>query len=340
MTDRVGVIATLRDEPSERVTSMLRALASQTGCDPFPVVLAIAGTEPFGALGFRPFGMIRSIDTVENPTGGRSSGLNLAARAVAAEHVCRVDARSQVPPHYVASCVQTLLDRPDIGVVGAVQHPTPGGGGAVANGIARALANPWLLGGAAYRVGRRSGPVDTVYLGGYRRGELLSLGGFDESLLANEDFDLCARYRSAGHAVMLDADLVVRYEARSTFGDLWRQYVDFGRSKVRYWRQTADGPNRRQLVALVLGSLAPIVGLSLLRHPRVLGLAVGGVMCGLLIGDAAIAGRAPVLTRLDASIASTIIAVGWMAGVAVEAVAHGPWRITSGRHVSPPTGRP
>ena len=48
-----------------------------------------------------------------------------------------------------------------------------------------------------------------------------------------------------------DASLPVEYVPRTSVRDLYRQYVRFGRWKVRYWRRTGDRPRPRQIGLLV-----------------------------------------------------------------------------------------
>jgi hypothetical protein len=178
-----------------------------------------------------------------------------------------VDARSTLPIDYVERCAGRLQSVPSIGVVGGSQQPGAAHG-VIRRGIARALGNRLALGGAKYRSRGASGPVDTVYLGTWRRRDLLELGGFDERLLANEDFELCARFRSHGFEVWMEQDLAVEYESRTTLRAVWSQYVAFGRSKVRFWRLTGRRPNARQLTALTAaGAAAAAVGAALVFTP-------------------------------------------------------------------------
>ena len=105
-------------------------------------------------------------------------------------------------------------------------------------------------GNADYRRADGGGPSDTAYLGAFRRAELLALGGYDERLEANEDFDLCRRYLDAGLEVWVEPGMAVPYEARPNPAATVGQYFAFGRAKTHFWRTTGRRPGSRQLVAI------------------------------------------------------------------------------------------
>lgn len=318
-----SVIVTARREPPERIARLLSAVGGQDVEGDLELVVAV---EPSEAAELRslavlePIGRVRRVTIVDNPGGGRSSGLNRAAAAAAAEVVCRLDARSLPAPDHVRRCVHRLARDPSVGVVGGTQMPISPGRSLGARGVARALANPWLLGAPAYRRADRSGPVDTVYLGSFRRKELVELGGYDERLGANEDFELAQRYRRAGFVVWLEAGLQVGYETRATIGEVFGQYEAFGRSKVRYWRLRGQAPNARQAVALALGVFVlAIVAASVRRPRRLLGLvlcSLGGVAAVDHAGDPH---EKELAVRGSSILASCAVVSGWLAGIIVEA---------------------
>jgi len=311
-----SVVLVIGQEPPDRLRRALAALERQVGTEPIEVVIAASPLllEECRALDSR--GAVARIEIVSNPTGRRTPGLNAAARAASGDVLVRVDARSRVPPDYVARCLNRLEVDADVGVVGGHQQPVEHASSVRARGIARALRNPWIVGGAAYRRLDRSGPVDTVYLGAFRRPEFLAFGGYDERLDANEDFELCARYQHAGYTVWLESGLVVRYEARASFRELWRQYEDFGRSKLRYWTLTGERPNPRQAVALAL-ALAGAATVALSKR-RALALAIAAA--GLAALDhAAEPTETDPSVRASSVVASAVAQAAWTTGVLREA---------------------
>lgn len=314
------VIVTARDEPATRINAMLDAVGAQEVEGQLEVVVAAPAQEIPGWQ-LTPRGAIGAVVVVDNPSGQRSAGLNLAVRAARSDLICRIDARSRPPRDYVRRCLARLASDPWVGIVGGAQLPEPGGPGPVARGVARALANPWFLGAPAYRLLTGGGPVDTVYLGCFRRSELLRLGGFDEELLANEDFDVAQRYRRAGMSIWLEPGLGVPYEARTTIGGAYRQYEAFGRSKVRYWWLRSERPNARQLLAMTGTVVLFSIALGAARRPGRLGRVMGAGYASLLVVDGmGGVGEPGLRVRLISATTGAVVVGAWVIGVFREAV--------------------
>jgi hypothetical protein len=320
--DEVAAVMVVRGEPVERLQRVLDALAQQVGVDAFTVVIAAPAIEHRALDRLHVHGAVRGIVFVDNLTGCRSAGLNAAIAATAAEVVVRVDARSIVAPTYVARCIARLRADPGVGVVGGRQRPIAVTDDVRSRSIARALRNRWLLGNAAYRRTDVSGPVDTVYLGAFRREEVLGLGGYDEDLDANEDFEVCVRYRTARQLVWLEEDLAVDYEPRTSLREIGRQYHAFGASKVRYWRHTGRRPSARQWGALAGAAACATAAAVTVRRPRRLAalLAAGAVGLAVLDHASEPTERDP-RVRAGACVTNVVIAASWLAGIASETLA-------------------
>jgi len=313
----VSVLVVARGEPRARLGRLLDALADQQGPELLEVLIAAPLEEHAGLAGLAPTGAVTSVRLLANPGGGRSAGLNRALAAARGAVVARADARSVPPPDYVTRTAGRLAADPDVGVVGGVQRPVPAAPGVAARGIARALRNPWLLGGATYRRPGGGGAADTTYLGTFRAAELRALGGWDERLAANEDFELCARYRAAGAAVWVEPGLEVAYEPRRSHRELWQQYRAFGEAKVQYWRTARTGPNARQAAALLGAAGALGAAAVVARHPA-RGATVGlAALAAVGVVDHLVepAERDP-RVRVAAYAAYATFLAGWWAGVA------------------------
>ena len=162
------------------------------------------------------------------------------------------------------------------------------------------LANDYSLLGAGdsrYKIGGRGGPTDMVYLGVFRREALEAVGGFDETIAHNQDYELNWRLRSAGGVVWLDPALEVRYHPRNSLMALSKQYFNYGRSKsvvlkrhplsVR-WRQLAPPALVLGLLVSAVSSLAGSWGLALILPVTYLVvLALGACVLGVRKRDGA-----------------------------------------------------
>jgi GT2 family glycosyltransferase len=104
--------------------------------------------------------------------------------------------------------------------------------------------------------------VDTVAFACFRKSLWASLGGFDEALLTNEDYDFNYRARACGNRVVLDRLAHCDYFARATLGKLASQYSRYGMWKARMVRQRPRSLKLRQLVAPVFVSSMLILAVA------------------------------------------------------------------------------
>ena len=317
MTGIATVVIPMRNEEAD-IEGCLRAVAAQdVGAVALEVIVADgrstdrsrAVVERLGAA--LDFGRFRCID---NPAGGIGSGLNAAMAEGSAPFVIRVDARSRIEPHYVRTVVGVLQRRPEVGVCGGAQVPVDRGTGVVSAGIARALGNRYTTGLSRYRRGRESGPADTVWMGAFRRQDLRDLGGWDEELAVNEDYELCERYRARGFAVWFDASLRSGYLPRPDLLSLARQYRSFGRTKGLRWASGAEMAGRH--VALLAGPPVAVfcagVGAIRLGVPKV---AVGSAAVLFAADHLGSTGPARLTERSTAVAATLVSDLSWWSGV-------------------------
>jgi hypothetical protein len=93
--------------------------------------------------------------------------------------------------------------------------------------------------------------VDTVYLGAWRREELLRLGGFDEDLVRNQDDELNLRITRSGGTVWQSALIRSSYAPRASFTALFRQFFQYGYWKVAVMRKHQLPASLRHVVPFI-----------------------------------------------------------------------------------------
>lgn len=169
------------------------------------------------------------VKTVDNPTGTTPAALNRALEASSGAVIVRCDAHAALPPGYVGRILETMEATGAVNVGG---RQVPEGTSLFERAVALAMMSPIGAGDARYRIGGEAGPVDTVYLGAFSREAIESAGGFDETLVRNQDYELNWRLRQAGGTVWFDPDLAVTYRPRGSVAALWRQYFEYG-----YWKR-------------------------------------------------------------------------------------------------------
>ena len=202
-----------------------------------------------------------SVRVVDNPQRSIPAGLNQAIQAAAGEILVRMDAHSLPHPDYLKYSLQSLQEGKGDNVGGVIDIK-PANQGLIARSIAVAAGHPLGVGDAKYRTGAQAGEVDTVAFGAYRASLVDRIGGYDESLLTNEDYEFNVRVRKSGGRIWLDPRIRATYIPRSTLSGLAAQYWRYGYWKLRMLLRYPETLRWRQIAGffvlswLVLGTLA------------------------------------------------------------------------------------
>jgi glycosyltransferase involved in cell wall biosynthesis len=251
------------------------------------------------------------VTTVASPTGRTPNGLNLAVAASRYAVVARVDGHSVIPRTYLRRAFD-LLERTGADNVGGVMNAE--GVSDVERAIAAAMTSRVGVGNAPFHVGGSEGPAETVYLGVFRRTALDRVGGYDETFVRAQDWEMNYRIRDTGGLVWFSPELSVAYRPRSSLSTLATQYFHYGRWRRQVMRAHPGSVNLRYLappVALV-GVAAGLVCSTFLT-PWALTLPAGYV--GLLVLGSVVAGRGlPVRSRLTLPVVLGTMHMSWGAG--------------------------
>ena len=193
-----------------------------------------------------------------NPGRIAAAGLNRALTLARGEYFLRLDARARPAEDYIERCMAHLQTGEWAGVAGAQVAVGENDAG---RAIALALNHPLGAGGARYRQPDTSGESETLFLGAYSTRLLRKIGGWDEALAANEDYELNTRLRAAGGRLLVASDIRVQYVARDSLAALARQYARYGSWRVVTWRKHPRSIRPRHLApaawtaGLVAGAL-------------------------------------------------------------------------------------
>jgi succinoglycan biosynthesis protein ExoA len=205
-----------------------------------------------------------SLRIVANPSGRTPSALNAAIGASQSEIVVRVDGHALIPVDYIRVGVETLnrSGADNVGGIMAARGLTP-----MQKAIASAMTSKFGVGGAAFHVGGTEGEALTVYMGCFRRAALERVGGYDESMVRAQDWEMNHRIRETGGKVWFTPKMVVTYRPRSSLRALARQYFGYGTWRREVARRYHETISLRYLaapllvVALTVGLLLVIIGL-------------------------------------------------------------------------------
>lgn len=204
------------------------------------------------------------IELLHNPRHNIPSSLNLAVARARGRWVVRVDAHCTLDADYVRTAVGRLQEGTWSGVggrkVGVGQ--TPAG-----RAISVAMSSKLGVGNSTYHFGTTEQEVDHVPFGAYPLDVIRGLGGWDDRLTANEDFEFDNRLRRAGLRLLFDPRLEIHWHCRQSITDLYRQYRRYGSGKVDVARHHPGTMRLRHFVPPALVASGALGAPLLLRHP-------------------------------------------------------------------------
>ena len=190
-------------------------------------------------------------------------GRNAGWRAARGEFVLFLDGDTALHPDFVRRALREFHD-PDVAVVwGHRRERDP------AQSIyVRVLDLDWIY-----------APGDTAFCGGdalVRRSVLERTGGFDESLIAGEEPELCRRIRAPGYRIVhIDAPMTAHDLAIRSLRAYWQRAFRAGHAYAEVAERYAASPDplwrresHRNLVhGAALLAFAPLLALAFLVHP-------------------------------------------------------------------------
>jgi succinoglycan biosynthesis protein ExoA len=227
------------------------------------------------------------LTVVANPTGKIPSALNLALAAARYDVIARMDGHAMMRPGYLRAGISALIETgaADVGGVMAAEGITP-----FQQAVAWGMTSPAGVGSATWHTGGEPAPADSAYLGIYRREAIQRAGGWDESMLRAEDWELNYRIRGQGGLVWCTPELQVTYRPRATLRALASQYWHYGRWRRVVMREHPETASFRYLappaaaVLFAIGLLAGLAGLGSIAAggPAALGWLTAGFVIPLI----------------------------------------------------------
>lgn len=266
--DNLSVVIPCLNE-AYRLPGLLNALAAQTR-PPNEIILVDGGSSDGTPELTRQWAQRHPALTVRllhNPHRHIPHALNLGITAAKGEVIVRLDGHALPTSDYLEGCVRVLQET-GAALVGGAWVVRPGAPGAVAEAIALAVSSPLGAGDALYRLpGAQAQAVDTVPFGCFRRELWQRLGGYNESLLTNEDYEFATRVRRSGGRIWFDPRLQCEYFARSTFAELARQYWRYGWWKTQMLKRFPQSLRWRQAVPILWTAAGPLVLVACIWPP-------------------------------------------------------------------------
>jgi succinoglycan biosynthesis protein ExoA len=239
------------------------------------------------------------IELVECPQASIPKSLNLALAAARGRWFVRVDAHSTIPAGYLRRAVEQL----ETGRWGGVGGRKTGvGQTAAGNAIAAAMGSRFGVGGSVYHHGTAERTVNHIPFGCYPTELVRRVGGWDERLAANEDFEFDHRLRKLGHQLLFDPSMEIDWRCQQSILGLFRQYRRYGRAKPPVLKLHPDSLTPSHLAAPALVASLALVLIVGIRRPRLaqaillpygFALAAASVVTARRVGSAAARFRVP-----------------------------------------------
>jgi glycosyltransferase involved in cell wall biosynthesis len=202
-----------------------------------------------------------------NPAGHIPHALNIGISAAHGEIIVRLDGHSFPAPDYIERCLCALSESGSA-MVGGAWEIEPGANTLIAKAIALAVSSPFGAGDAAYRLNVEAPrEVETVPFGCFKKQLWEKLGGYNETLLTNEDYEFAERVRTSGGRIWLDPRIRCRYSARATLSGLARQYWRYGWWKAQMLRRYPRSLRWRQAVPMIWSGMAVLLTLGAFVWP-------------------------------------------------------------------------
>ena len=240
-----------------RIEACLAAIVAQTYGNIIEILVVDGGSQDRtrAIVSMHP-----GVRVLDNPRRIQSVALNIALAEAQGDVFVRVDGHTEIAEDYVERCVEALTATGAAMVGGGIDPDSSAASpGPVGGAVALAMRSPFGVGPARFHRPDAPGSwVDTVYLGAFRTATARSAGGYDETLVTNEDAELAWRLRARG-GVWFDPSIRSQYQPRRGLRPLARQFFRYGRGRAATVARHPRSLSPRQLAApaLLLGLMSP-----------------------------------------------------------------------------------
>ncbi|GAB6117186.1 glycosyltransferase family 2 protein [Thermoanaerobacter brockii subsp. lactiethylicus] len=199
-----------------------------------------------------------NIKLLDNQNKYQSFALNIGLKNAQGDFIIRMDAHSRYERRYIYKLINHLKNNDDICNIGGPQIAT--GYDFWSDVISKAISSPIGVGGARFRYTSRLIESDTVYLGAWRKKDLIEIGGWSEEWFVNEDTELNLRLKRFKKGKLItDPDIKVYYYPRNSLKKLAVQYYKFGFWRIKTFNVYPESMRMSHLLAIVG---VPIIFLS------------------------------------------------------------------------------
>lgn len=176
--------------------------------------------------------------------------LNMGIKNSSGDIIIIFGAHAVMHKNYVTECLKTLTINNAIACAGGIINNI--NENKTAKNISAAMSSIFGVGNAHFRTGLKSGYVDTVAFGAYKKEVFVKIGYFDEELTRNQDDEFNYRLLKHGYKIYLNPAIKSDYYVRASYKKLFKQYKQYGYWKVYVNRKHKTITTIRQLFPALL----------------------------------------------------------------------------------------
>ena len=210
------------------------------------------------------------IRVYNNPQKIVPYAMNIGISVSRGKYIVRLDAHAEYASDYISKCVY-YLENTDADNVGGVAQTKANG--FMGKAIAKMLSSKFGVGNSQFRTNGKSGYVDTVPFGAFKREVFKKYGGYDERLVRNQDNEMNFRIRKNGGKIYLSDEIHLSYYCRDSIKGIAQMARKNGMWNVITMKLCPGSMGLRHFIPLtfvlsvvllaILGILHPIFWLGL-----------------------------------------------------------------------------
>ena len=163
---------------------------------------------------------------LQNPQRITPKSVNIGIKESKNDIIVRLDAHCEYPENYITKCVYYLntIDAENVGCLVKTKSTNR-----IGKVIANVVSSKFGVGKSGFRTSSKSGYVDTVPFGTFRRELFDKIGYFNEELIRSEDNEINSRIIKNGGKVYLFNDIETIYFPRDTISKLLKMGFENGK---------------------------------------------------------------------------------------------------------------
>ncbi len=175
---------------------------------------------------------------IHNPKNWSSAARNIGAKAATGEIITYVDGHTYIDNHQLLKNTARLMDQNDVSVLSRPQFLETPENTTFQKAVAYARRSPLGHGLDSTIYSEQDMLVNPASAGAsYKREVFDTVGYFDESFDASEDYEFNYRVSQAGYQAFTSLKLAVYYHPRNSFTSLFKQMMRYGRGRMRLARK-------------------------------------------------------------------------------------------------------